>query len=53
MSQYAFLKELGLSSGVNKGCYRRGEWVGDGPIDVSTNPHNNEKIGETATATVA
>ena len=26
-----FYKELGLTNGVNKGCYRRGEWIGDGP----------------------
>jgi aldehyde dehydrogenase family 7 protein A1 len=28
-SKYPFLAELGLSE-VNKGCYRRGEWVGSG-----------------------
>jgi aldehyde dehydrogenase family 7 protein A1 len=49
----AIFKELGLVSGVNKGCYRRGEWVGDGPLDSSHFPHNNELIGQTATATIA
>lgn len=53
MQTSTILKELGLSSGVNKGCYRRGEWVGDGLLDTSTNPHNNEMIGQCATATVA
>jgi hypothetical protein len=46
-----FYKELGLTE-LNKGCYRRGEWVGDGPIETSLNPHNNQPIGRTAMATV-
>lgn len=37
---FSFFKELGLTDN-NKGCYRRGEWVGDGPEHVSYNPHNN------------
>lgn len=45
--------ELGLVSGVNKGVYRRGEWVGDGPVDDSYNPHTGEKIGQVATASLA
>jgi aldehyde dehydrogenase family 7 protein A1 len=53
MSNHSFLKELGFTGQVNKGCYRRGEWVGDGPVDVSINPHDNFVIGKTATATVA
>ena len=42
-NKYPFLKELGLNE-VNHGCYRRGEWVSDGPDAVSVNPHNGEKI---------
>ena len=46
---FSFFKELGLTDN-NKGCYRRGEWVGDGPEHVSYNPHNNQIIGKTTTA---
>jgi acyl-CoA reductase-like NAD-dependent aldehyde dehydrogenase len=50
---YPFLAELGLRKEiVNKGCYRKGEWVGNGPVDSSHNPHNNELIGQTQTATL-
>jgi len=53
MSKHAFLKELGISpSVVQKGVYRRGEWVGDGPIDKSYNPQDNSVIGQTQTATL-
>ena len=38
-----FLKELGLSE-ANKGCYRRGEWVGSGQVAQSVNPSTNEVI---------
>ena len=51
--QTDFMKELGLVRGVNKGCYRRGEWVGDGPQDLSINPHNGEQIASVSTATLA
>lgn len=39
-------------SDVNNGCYRRGEWVGDGPDEVIYNPHNNEPIAIVKTSTV-
>ena len=53
MSKHAFLKDLGISASVvQKGVYRRGEWVGDGPIDKSFNPQDNSVIGQTATATL-
>jgi hypothetical protein len=35
-----YFSQLGLSE-LNKGVYRRGEWLGDGPTDTSINPHNN------------
>ena len=41
-NKHPFLRELGLSE-LNMGCYRRGEWVGNGNETVSLNPHNNEK----------
>lgn len=53
MSKHAFLEDLGISASVvQKGVYRRGEWVGDGPIDKSYNPQDNSVIGQTATATL-
>ena len=51
-SKYPFLAELGLTT-ENLGCYRRGEWVGRGPLQVSVNPHNNEKVAATRTSTTA
>lgn len=42
-SSYPFLKELGLSE-TSKGCYRRGEWVGNGQTFVTVNPSTNESI---------
>ena len=52
-SKYPFLAELGITD-VNKGCYRRGEWVAGagGYEQVSVNPHNNEPIAMTQCATV-
>ena len=50
-NKHPFLKELGLSE-VNNGCYRRGEFVGEGPEIVSYNPHTNEPIAIVKTATV-
>ena len=49
MQAQAF-KTLGLSE-LNKGVYRRGEWVGSGPLDTSVNPHNNQVLAKTSTAT--
>jgi hypothetical protein len=40
-SKFPFLKELGLEEN-NLGCYRKGEWVGNGSKYTSVNPHNNE-----------
>lgn len=51
-SKYPFLRELGLSE-VNHGCYRMGEWVGNGNEVTSLNPHNNEKVAKTKCASVA
>ena len=51
-SKYPFLRDLGLSE-ENLGCYRRGEWVGSGPVQTTVNPHNNEKVATVKTATVA
>ena len=53
-SKYPCLAELGLSE-VNKGCYRRGEWVaGEGGIEqVSVNPANNEAIAATKCSTLS
>jgi len=51
-SKYAFLRELGLSE-TNNGCYRRGEWVGNGQSYTSVNPHNNEKIAEIKCASLS
>lgn len=42
-ANYPFLKELGLSD-TNKGCYRRGEWVGNGQVVQSVNPSTHEVI---------
>jgi hypothetical protein len=42
---YPFLKELGLSEN-NKGCYRRGEWVGNGKTVACVNPSTNETIAQ-------
>jgi len=41
--KYPFLKDLGLSEN-NKGCYRNGEWTGNGQTVTTVNPHNNEKV---------
>lgn len=50
-SNYPFLKDLGLSE-VNSGCYRSGQWVGDGPDEVVYSPHDNQPIAVVKTATV-
>jgi hypothetical protein len=44
-NEFPFLKELGLSE-VNNGCYRDGEWVGNGGEYVAVNPHNNKPIAK-------
>jgi len=51
-SKYPFLAELGLTE-ENFGCYRRGEWVGAGAPVTSINPHNNEPVARTKTASLA
>ena len=38
--KHAFLAQLGLSKD-NLGCYRNGEWVGNGATQVSISPHSN------------
>ena len=50
-NKYPFLKELGLSE-VNHGCYRRGEWVSDGPEMVVNNPTLNEPVAHIKTNSV-
>ena len=52
LNKYPFLAELGLRE-ENLGCYRRGEWVGGDKEQLSVNPHNNEKLAVTKTATLA
>lgn len=42
---YPFLKELGLAE-TNFGCYRKGEWVGNGEEVTAMNPHNNLPIAK-------
>ena len=49
--EYPFLKELGLAE-ENFGCYRNGEWVGDGPWFTSHNPYNNKPIAKIKMASV-
>lgn len=44
-NQYPFLAELGLSE-VNNGCYRAGEWVGNGEEYTCVNPTNNKPIAK-------
>jgi hypothetical protein len=39
-SHFPFLKDLGLSE-VNNGCYRNGEWVGNGGEFTAVNPSTN------------
>mmetsp|Transcript_31976 Transcript_31976/g.31269 ORF Transcript_31976/g.31269 Transcript_31976/m.31269 type:complete len:122 (-) Transcript_31976:1207-1572(-) len=42
-NKYPFLKELGLSE-RNDGCYRDGQWAGNGNEVTQYSPHNNEAI---------
>ena len=42
-SEFLFLKELGLEE-LNLGVFHSGEWVGNGPLYTSVNPHNNKPI---------
>ena len=42
-NDFPFLKTLGLSE-VNQGCYRNGEWCGNGAEHVAMNPHTNKPI---------
>ena len=42
-NEFPFLKELGLQE-TNFGCYRNGEWSGNGGEVTSMNPHNNKPI---------
>jgi len=51
-SKYPFLAELGLTE-MNLGCYRRGEWVGNGDPTTSINPHNNENVATTRCASLS
>jgi aldehyde dehydrogenase family 7 protein A1 len=45
------LKELELTSGVNKGVFCDGKWIGSGPIFKSINPATGETIASVQTAT--
>ena len=44
-SNYKFLEDLGIQAD-NQGCYRDGEWVGNGNNVISLNPHNNKSIAQ-------
>ena len=50
-ANYPFLKELGLSE-INNGCYRNGEWVGNGGQVTSLNPHDGKGIATIKLASV-
>jgi aldehyde dehydrogenase family 7 protein A1 len=50
-ANYPFLKELGLSE-MNNGCYRNGEWVGNGGQVTSLNPHDGKGIATIKLASV-
>jgi len=50
--QYPFLKELGIKED-NKGCYRNGEWVGNGKVITSFNPANGKPIARVQLASLA
>ena len=49
--KYKFLADLGIKA-ENLGCYRAGEWVGNGAISTSVNPSNNKQIASTKMASV-
>lgn len=51
-NQYPFLKELGLSED-NAGCYRNGEWVGNGATITSVNPATNQPIARIRLASLS
>lgn len=36
----------------NLGCYRAGEWVGNGAVSTSVSPHTNKPIASTKMASV-
>ena len=40
LERYGFLGKLGITD-MNKGCYRNGEWVGNGKEYTSLNPNDN------------
>jgi aldehyde dehydrogenase family 7 protein A1 len=42
-NKYPFLRELGLSED-NNGCYRNGEWVGNGEYVTAVSPADNKPI---------
>ena len=43
--------ELGISKD-NLGCYRAGEWVGNGAVSTSTSPHTNKAVASTRMASL-
>ncbi|XP_078444258.1 aldehyde dehydrogenase 7B4 [Wolffia australiana] len=49
--EYQFLSELGVGP-RNPGCYVNGSWRGDGPVVVSFNPANNQRIAEVVEASI-
>mmetsp|Transcript_2724 Transcript_2724/g.4628 ORF Transcript_2724/g.4628 Transcript_2724/m.4628 type:complete len:508 (-) Transcript_2724:84-1607(-) len=51
LKDFEFLKELGIQE-VNSGCYRNGEWVGNGGEQTSFNPHTKKPIAKTKLASV-
>jgi aldehyde dehydrogenase family 7 member A1 len=50
-NQFPFLKELGLSE-HNLGCYRNGEWVGNGKTVTALNPATNKPIATVRLASI-
>jgi aldehyde dehydrogenase family 7 member A1 len=48
---YPFLQALGVGAD-NLGCYRDGEWVGNGNSVTSLNPHNNKPIANVKLASI-
>jgi aldehyde dehydrogenase family 7 member A1 len=50
-NQFPFLAELGLAED-NLGCYRAGQWVGNGATVTAINPANNQPIARVRLASI-
>lgn len=51
LNDYPFLKELGVQED-NFGCYRDGEWCGNGDVNTANNPQFNKPIARTKMASL-